>query len=36
VGDAKSHATRELLARIAGTPDEAPRSGQPGRDQAPR
>jgi rfaE bifunctional protein nucleotidyltransferase chain/domain len=26
VGDPKSHATRELLARIAGTPDLAPRA----------
>ncbi len=36
VGDPKCHATRQLLARIARTQDEEPRSEGRGRDQAPR
>jgi rfaE bifunctional protein nucleotidyltransferase chain/domain len=35
VGDAKSHATRELLTRIART-DDGPRNRQPGKAKAPR
>jgi rfaE bifunctional protein nucleotidyltransferase chain/domain len=31
VGDPKSHATRELLARIAGTPHDAPGTSHPAR-----
>jgi D-glycero-beta-D-manno-heptose 1-phosphate adenylyltransferase len=31
VGDAKSHATRELLARIAGTKDSGPTTRDPGQ-----
>jgi rfaE bifunctional protein nucleotidyltransferase chain/domain len=36
VGDAKLHATRELLARIAGTGDEEPPVTDRDKDQAPR
>jgi len=36
VGDAKSHATRELLARIARTADDEPRDTHSAKGQAPR
>jgi D-glycero-beta-D-manno-heptose 1-phosphate adenylyltransferase len=36
VGDAKQHATRELLARIAGTRDGEPPVTDGDKDQAPR
>jgi len=36
VGDAKSHATRELLARIARTADDEPRDMRSAKGQAPR
>ena len=36
VGDAKRHATRELLARIGGTKDDGPGTGDRAKDQGPK